>query len=230
MKVLLGSLVGVAMTMSGAALAQEAKSADEYVCQFSPESCGETDGFSEGPVKGKPPTKGFSLTRGKPAAQPATQQPQARSLPAAAVSGTGPRALAPKRQDRPTQTVAVSKPLKRSMASAPAKARGDLSLSFELGSANLTGVGKANARAFAEALKRPELASSKVLIEGHTDRSGDYVRNVELSKQRAQAVKDYLISLGISPDRLQAQGFGPDKPIPGASADRNRRVEAELVS
>jgi outer membrane protein OmpA-like peptidoglycan-associated protein len=215
MKLILGSFVGVAITLSGTAWAQETKSADDYVCQFAPESCGDEEVSAEVLTKEKPPTKGFSLTRGKAPAQQASQQTAPARMPAAAAPMAAKR-LAPKRQERPTQTASIARPLSRNKASAAsgAQGEGDLNLSFELGSANLTSQGKANARAFAAALKRPELESKKVLIGGHTDRSGDYDRNVELSKLRAEAVKDYLISQGISPMRLEAKGFGPDKPIP----------------
>ena len=47
------------------------------------------------------------------------------------------------------------------------------------------------------------------LIEGHTDRSGSRVYNDELSKRRADAVKDYLVkNMGVSADRLQTVGKG----------------------
>jgi outer membrane protein OmpA-like peptidoglycan-associated protein len=87
-------------------------------------------------------------------------------------------------------------------------------------------------RAFAEALKRPQLADVRVRIEGHTDSSGGRALNRTLSQRRAQAVADFLTSQGIEPGRLEVQGYGYDRPLPGrpASAGENRRVEAVRIS
>ena len=69
----------------------------------------------------------------------------------------------------------------------------------------------------------------KFSVEGHTDSDGDNDFNQKLSEQRAEAVKDKLIEMGISPDRLTSKGFGESIPI--ASNDtpegkaNNRRVE-----
>jgi outer membrane protein OmpA-like peptidoglycan-associated protein len=70
---------------------------------------------------------------------------------------------------------------------------------------------------------------SKIVVEGYTDSQGTASSNQDLSDRRAQAVRDYLVSRGISGDRLTAQGFGPTRPIAdNASAEgraNNRRVE-----
>ncbi|MES1258006.1 MAG: OmpA family protein [Acidobacteriota bacterium] len=66
-------------------------------------------------------------------------------------------------------------------------------------------------------------------IEGHTDSVGAEDYNQTLSEHRAEAVRDYLVGQGISPDSVSAKGFGETKPV--ASNDtaegrqRNRRVE-----
>ncbi|MFT4522624.1 MAG: outer membrane protein OmpA-like peptidoglycan-associated protein [Bacteroidia bacterium] len=70
------------------------------------------------------------------------------------------------------------------------------------------------------------------LVEGHTDDVGDDNSNMTLSQQRAQAVKEYLISKGIDPQRLTANGYGETQPIsknntPEGRAE-NRRVEVKL--
>ena len=75
----------------------------------------------------------------------------------------------------------------------------------------------------------------RLRIEGHTDSRGRYARNVELSKQRAAAVKVFLSDRGkIDPERLETEGFGPDRPIvPDAKRAKdhalNRRVEFQIV-
>ena len=72
----------------------------------------------------------------------------------------------------------------------------------------------------------------KLSIEGHTSNEGDYNANMKLSQQRADKVKEYLISKGIDATRLQSQGFGPDKPLNNsktlAELALNRRVELKL--
>lgn len=72
----------------------------------------------------------------------------------------------------------------------------------------------------------PEL---KFSIEGHTDNQGSSATSQPLSEKRAIAVKNWLVSKGISADRLQAKGWGEAKPIDTNSTTEgkanNRRVE-----
>jgi OmpA-OmpF porin, OOP family len=73
----------------------------------------------------------------------------------------------------------------------------------------------------------PEIAS--VRIDGHTDDRGAADFNRTLSKQRADAVRDYLVKKGVEASRLETQGFGPDRPVQPnttpAGRTANRRVE-----
>ena len=68
-----------------------------------------------------------------------------------------------------------------------------------------------------------------VRVEGHTDDTGPRDVNVRLSKARAESVRRYLVNKGVSPARLRAQGYGPDKPLIEKTTDearaKNRRVE-----
>ncbi len=72
-----------------------------------------------------------------------------------------------------------------------------------------------------------------VRIEGHTDSDGDDQMNKELSQARAEAVRDYMIKRGVDADRLEAVGFGEEKPIGDNSTKdgkaANRRVEFNIV-
>ena len=52
-----------------------------------------------------------------------------------------------------------------------------------------------------------------VQIEGHTDYIGSYEYNKRLSEKRANAVKQYLIKLGVDPDRLITVGYGKSRPL-----------------
>jgi outer membrane protein OmpA-like peptidoglycan-associated protein len=69
-------------------------------------------------------------------------------------------------------------------------------------------------------------------IEGHTDNVGSDEANLKVSRERANAVKNYFISKGISTDRLQADGFGESKPVAdnktAAGRAKNRRVTLDL--
>lgn len=73
----------------------------------------------------------------------------------------------------------------------------------------------------------------KLRIEAHTDNVGDDDANMELSTARADAVKVYLESKGISEDRLETQGFGETMPIAdnktAAGRVKNRRIELKIV-
>jgi outer membrane protein OmpA-like peptidoglycan-associated protein len=69
-------------------------------------------------------------------------------------------------------------------------------------------------------------------IEGHTDTTGSAEFNMKLSQQRADAVREFLISQGLSPDIITAKGMGQDNPIAdnstAAGRKLNRRVEIIL--
>ena len=68
-----------------------------------------------------------------------------------------------------------------------------------------------------------------IAVKGHTDATGDDARNLELSKKRADAVKDYLVSRGVAAERIRAEGRGKQEPVaPNDTAEgraQNRRVE-----
>jgi OmpA-OmpF porin, OOP family len=69
----------------------------------------------------------------------------------------------------------------------------------------------------------------KFEVGGHTDGDGDADYNLNLSNQRAGAVKAQLIIMGVNASRLTAKGYGKTKPIADNTSDdgkaNNRRVE-----
>ena len=71
-------------------------------------------------------------------------------------------------------------------------------------------------------------------IEGHTDSDGDREHNMDLSRRRAEAVRNYLIGRGIDAARLESKGFGPDEPLDTnetkAGKAKNRRIEFKLIN
>lgn len=80
----------------------------------------------------------------------------------------------------------------------------------------------------ADALKAsPQI--KRVRVEGHTDNRGKEAYNIELSGRRAKSVQKWLIAHGIAEDRLDAEGFGPKRPIADnkneAGRAKNRRVD-----
>jgi len=69
-------------------------------------------------------------------------------------------------------------------------------------------------------------------LAGHTDNTGSLQLNLRLSKERAEAVKAYLVSKGANASRIEATGYGPNQPIATNSTaegrQQNRRVEFTL--
>jgi outer membrane protein OmpA-like peptidoglycan-associated protein len=78
-----------------------------------------------------------------------------------------------------------------------------------------------------------EYNKTLINIYGHTDSVGNDAYNQGLSEQRANSVKQYLISQQVNPDRIAAVGFGKTKPIADNGTEQgraqNRRVELELA-
>ncbi|MCJ8211549.1 OmpA family protein [Mucilaginibacter sp. RS28] len=69
-------------------------------------------------------------------------------------------------------------------------------------------------------------------LAGHTDNIGSDAANMKLSKDRAEAVKEYLVGKGANPSRIEATGYGKTQPIATnkteAGRQKNRRVEFTL--
>lgn len=198
---------------------------------------------------GKPKAKTRSIVFGDESAQPAPAQqaePAAYQQPApppAAAQAPAPQhdaAPAPTKQRKQAAAPAPAKqaaaPVQRVSAPAPAqtieaseKAVG-FPINFDVGSANI----RADSRPFLDAiagLMRKD-TSIRLLIEGHTDASGDYVKNMELSRARAASVLAYLMTnYGIEPTRLQAVGKGPTEPLDASAPynPENRRVQFRVI-
>ena len=71
-----------------------------------------------------------------------------------------------------------------------------------------------------------------LVIAGHTDDTGPYQYNMNLSQARADSVKQYLLGQGVQSIRLETQGYGPNYPaVPNSSNSNralNRRVEIHI--
>lgn len=72
-----------------------------------------------------------------------------------------------------------------------------------------------------------------VEISGHTDSRGGYEMNMNLSKNRAEAVKEWLVAKGISASRIETAGYGPNNPIASNDTEegryQNRRIEFKRI-
>jgi outer membrane protein OmpA-like peptidoglycan-associated protein len=77
----------------------------------------------------------------------------------------------------------------------------------------------------------PEI--TKIQVEGHTDGQASDKYNMKLSRERANAVKDYLVKQGVDEKRLSAKGFGESQPIADNETEegryQNRRVEFKIM-
>jgi OOP family OmpA-OmpF porin len=100
-------------------------------------------------------------------------------------------------------------------------------LHFESGTTRLTPEGERTAAALLSVLKA--YPSVEVVLEGHTDATGDAAANKALSQQRAEVVKRMLVDGGVAADRIEAEGYGQERPLADNDTDagraRNRRLE-----
>lgn len=84
------------------------------------------------------------------------------------------------------------------------------------------------------AVLRAHAEITRVDIQGHTDDRGERRTNLDLSERRARAVRTYLIDHGILPERVEAHGLGPDRPVANnhnaEGRATNRRVEVHIVT
>lgn len=78
-----------------------------------------------------------------------------------------------------------------------------------------------------ELLKR--VPGATAIIEGHTDSNGAEAYNQRLSEQRAKAVRDYMVSMGIDPARLEAKGYGESQPVADNATPEGRAQNRRVV-
>jgi outer membrane protein OmpA-like peptidoglycan-associated protein len=105
-------------------------------------------------------------------------------------------------------------------------------IQFATNSDALTGTSKTNIDDLAKVLKKYD--DTNILIEGHTDITGQREYNQTLSEKRAKSVSSYLKSLGVPNSRISNVGYGPDQPIADNNSDsgrqQNRRVEVAIFA
>ena len=103
---------------------------------------------------------------------------------------------------------------------------------FSVDSADLDEMGRATAAANAEIMKKNP--GWVITIEGHCDERGTAEYNLALGERRAIAVKTFLVSLGIPPDRVRTISYGKEFPFDPGKTDeamsRNRRGHFVITS
>jgi OOP family OmpA-OmpF porin len=102
-------------------------------------------------------------------------------------------------------------------------------LEFDLGKATIKATSYETLNRVASLLVEKNFS---LKLAGHTDNSGSMALNLRLSKDRAEAVKAYLVSQGANASTIEATGYGPNQPIAtnktAAGRQQNRRVEFSL--
>ncbi len=105
-------------------------------------------------------------------------------------------------------------------------------IAFEFGKAELLPESKLELDRVVATLQQSPNATLEVA--GHTDDVGSNAFNQKLSEERANTVRDYLVSRGVAKTRLRAVGYGKSKPLVKGSSEearaRNRRVEMVVTS
>lgn len=108
----------------------------------------------------------------------------------------------------------------------------DAGVYFDTNKSDVKGTSAATLDRLVGVLK--EYPDSNILVEGHTDSAGAADYNMNLSRQRAQSVTNYLVSNGISSDRLTTKWYGLTQPkadnSTAAGRAKNRRVELVIVA
>ncbi|KPM49720.1 sodium-translocating pyrophosphatase [Jiulongibacter sediminis] len=103
-------------------------------------------------------------------------------------------------------------------------------LNFETGSAKIDANTMGEVAHIAEIMRA--FPNVKIKIGGYTDNTGDAAANLKLSSDRASAVKSALIGLGVSEDRLEAEGYGEEHPIASNDTEegrtQNRRIAVSV--
>jgi outer membrane protein OmpA-like peptidoglycan-associated protein len=105
-------------------------------------------------------------------------------------------------------------------------------LVFDFDSYNLREDTKINLNELAGTLKKYD--DTNILIEGHTDNTGEDAYNQKLSESRAAAVESFLAQQGVENSRLTTKGYGESQPLDSndteAGKQKNRRVEVAIYA
>lgn len=108
----------------------------------------------------------------------------------------------------------------------------DAGILFETNSSTLSAQSQNALTKFSQTLQNN--AETNIVISGHTDNTGTDAINNPLSENRAQSVANFLISKGVSTNRMSTVGSGANQPVASnateAGRTQNRRVEIVIVA
>lgn len=108
----------------------------------------------------------------------------------------------------------------------------DSGLLFETDKSDLEPTTKTNLTQLAQTLKKYD--DTNVLVEGHTDNTGDDNYNMKLSDKRAASVEDFLVGQGVAKTRVTTKGYGESQPVgdndTASGRQANRRVEVAIYA
>jgi outer membrane protein OmpA-like peptidoglycan-associated protein len=99
-------------------------------------------------------------------------------------------------------------------------------LLFKINSSDLSDSAKYNLDRIAAVFN--DYPETIILVEGHTDNTGTVQYNINLSKQRAYGVSDYLISKGVARSRFDVKWYGQDQPKYPNDTDANRKLNRRV--
>lgn len=123
----------------------------------------------------------------------------------------------------------TSKPVKISKKEKVELERISSAVNFEIGSSNLTAQSKTELDALIAFMAKKKAA--KIQIDAYTDNVGDEESNLDLSRERAFAVKSYLLEKGVEKDRLKSKGYGESETFDNSTTEgraQNRRVQISI--
>jgi outer membrane protein OmpA-like peptidoglycan-associated protein len=164
----------------------------------------------------------------EPAAAPAPSAAAPVAAPTLAAPAATPPTAAPAAPQRPATAPAAVSATTSAATPAPGAASPGLSLAiaFEPNSAQIRPDSGGTLGALVAAMLSAELRQQRFVIEGHTDASGTPAQNLRLSRERAEQVRLYLVTLGVDGERLRAVGKGSTEPANARDprSPENRRV------
>lgn len=212
-------LVGAALVSAGVVTAHAAE-APFYNPSNAASSTGYTVGYELFRTIGCPGRELLGVPCPVPAPAPLAAEPEPAPAPLAAAPEPAPAPLAAEPAPAPAPLAAVAEP-------APVMTLVLEGVNFDFDKAVIRPQDYAKLDQDVEALKA--WGDVDVEVAGHTCSIGTEEYNLGLSQRRAEAVRNYLVSKGVSADRLTARGYGESRPV-ASNATRegraqNRRVE-----
>ena len=152
---------------------------------------------------------------------------------AVAIAAAAGAASAQSRRTRSITGSVTSGAVTRALSVVPEAGVSEVSLAlrvaFNLNSADLTAGAMRDLDAVATGLNDASLGAARLLLEGHTDATGDAGYNQRLSERRASAVLAYLVARGVARDRLASVGYGEYRPLTEYPAEDGRQRRVEIV-